>query len=525
MTNSIHDLLETQVMLLIGANTTEAHPVTGYRIKQAVKRGAKLIVADPRRIELVRYADLWLRHRPGTDIALLNGLAHVILQENLWDQAFVAERSEGFEEFRRKVEEYPLERVEKITGVPAEQIRAAARLYGQAERACIIYAMGITQHTSGTQNVLAVANLAILTGNVGRPGTGVYPLRGQNNVQGACDMGALPNYYPGYQLVEAEENRQKFETIWRTELPSTPGLTLTEMMNAAARGEIAAMYIMGENPMLADPDVNHVRKAMENLEFLLVQDIFLTETARLAHVVLPAVTFAEKEGTFTNTERRIQRVHQAINPPGEARPDWQIILELARRLGHDWHYPRGPEQIMEEIALVNPLYGGITYARLEEGGIQWPCPTPGHPGTPYLHAEKFARGKGRFHAVEHIPAAEEPDAEYPLLLNTGRNLYQFHTGSMTRRTRLDLIRPEELMQIHPQDADRFGIKDGDRVEVTSRRGRVETRVQVTDLVPPGMVFLTFHYQETPTNVLTNAAFDPVCKIPELKISAVKIRKL
>ncbi len=523
MTNSINEILETDVILVIGSNTTEAHPVTGYRIRQAVQNGKKLIVADPRKIELVKYADLWLRHRPGTDIALLNGLAHVILRDDLWDKQFVAERSEGFEEFKKTVAKYTPERVAEITGVEAGLIEQAARMYGKAEKATIIYAMGITQHASGTHNVMAVANLAILTGNVGRPGTGVDPLRGQNNVQGACDMGCLPNYYPSYQPVDDPHVQSNFERFWQAKLPQEVGLTVTEMTDAARQGKIKCMYIMGENPVLSDPDGNRVVEALQALEFLVVQDIFLTETAQLAEVVLPAVTFAEKNGTFTNTERRIQLVRKAIDTTSSAKPDWQIIIELAQKMGHFWQYPGGPEQIMEEIARCAPLYGGISHHRLEKGGIHWPCPTPGHPGTAYLHADGFARGKGKFHSVEHVPPAEEPDEEYPLLLITGRMLYHFHTGTMSRRSHLEELRSEELAMMHPQDAEAYGIKDKDRIVVESRRGKVTTRVQVTDFVPPGSIFMTFHFKETPTNVLTIASTDPICKIPELKVCAVKIR--
>jgi len=522
MTNSINELLETDVMFLIGANTTEAHPVTGYRIKQAVRNGKRLIVADPRKIELVKYAELWLRHRPGTDIALLNGLAHVILRDNLWNQGFVAERSEGFEEFKQNIARYTPESVAKITGVEAELIRQAAHMYGEAEKATIIYAMGITQHATGTNNVMALANLAILTGNVGRRGTGVDPLRGQNNVQGACDMGCLPNKFPSYQPVEEPENRSKFERLWNVKLPEETGLTVTEMIESAHQGKLKAMYIMGENPVLSDPDSNHVVEGLESLEFLVVQDIFLTETARLAEVVLPAASFAEKNGTFTNTERRIQMVRKAIEIQSNAKPDWQIILELAQKMGHSWQYPGGPEQIMEEIAGCTPLYGGISHQRLENGGLQWPCPMPEHPGTPYLHADGFARGKGKFHGVEYLAPEELPDAEYPLVLTTGRMLYHFHTGSMSRRSRLEELRSEELAMIHPLDAETYGITDRDIISVESRRGKVTTRVQVTDLVPKGVIFMTFHFKESPTNVLTITSSDPICKIPELKVCAVKV---
>ena len=525
MTNSYNELLDSDVIFLIGANTTEAHPVTGYRIKEAVRNGKQLIVADPRKIELTKYADIWLRHRPGTDVALINGIAHVILRDNLWDQEFVADRREGFEEWREVVQQYNPERVEQITGVKADLIEAAARLFGKANLGSIVYAMGITQHTTGTQNVLSLANLAILTGNVGKEGVGVYPLRGQNNVQGSCDMGALPNYYPGYQLVDDKENRRKFSEFWGTELPEKSGLTLPKIMDAAYHGEIKAMYIMGENPVLSDPDANHVTEALKNLDFLVVQDIFMTETAELAEVVLPACTFAEKDGTFTNTERRIQRVRKAITLRGNCKPDWEIIVALANKMGHNWNYPGGPAAIIVEIARCTPSYGGINFERLENGGLQWPCPTVDHPGTPYLHKNTFTRGKGRFHVVEHLPAAEEPDEAYPLLLTTGRNLFQFHTGTMSRRSKLERMRPEELMMIHPDTAGGYSIEDGDYVQVESRRGKVKTKVQVTDHIPPGIVFLTFHFKETPTNQLTNSALDPVCNIPELKVCAVKVKKV
>jgi predicted molibdopterin-dependent oxidoreductase YjgC len=558
MTNSINEILQTKVILCVGSNTTEAHPVTGYRIKQAVKDGAKLIVVDPRKIELVRYADLWLRIRPGTNVALLNGLAHVILRDDLWNKQFVEERGEGFEEWRQGLEQYTPEYVANICGIKPELIEEAAQLYSMAEKATIVYAMGITQHTSGTNNVFAIANLAMVTGQVGREGTGVAPLRGQNNVQGSCDMGALPNYYPSYRFVDDSGARQELERAWGVGpeasapgqsngqapgdslverglpagdevsvgigLPVEPGLTVTEIMKAAERGKIKAMYIMGENPVLSDPDANHVVEALKKLDFLMVQDIFLTETAQLAEVVLPAASFAEKEGTFTNTERRVQRVRKAIEPPGEAKPDWLILVELANHLGKPWHYPRGPEEIMEEIAWVTPIYGGISYPRLEETGLQWPCPHPDHPGTPWLHCEKFACGKGRFHRVEHHPPAEEPDQEYPLLLTTGRMLYQFHTGTMSRRSRLEDIHSHELAMLNPDDAAFYGICDGDRVQVESRRGKVQTMVQVTDHVPPGIIFMTFHFKETATNLLTNSAADPICKIPELKACAVRLLK-
>ncbi|MDW7675577.1 MAG: molybdopterin-dependent oxidoreductase, partial [Bacillota bacterium] len=415
-------------------------------------------------------------------------------------------------------------RVQQLTGIPQEVMKQAGRMYATAEKATIVYAMGITQYSSGTNNVFALANLAMLTGQVGRYGTGVDPLRGQNNVQGSCDMGCLPNLFPSYQTVMNEEHRQKLEKLWGCELNNEPGLTLTEIMKAAADGAIKGMYILGENPVLSDPDSNHVKKALNSLDFLLVQDIFLTETAELADVVLPASSFAEKEGTFTNTERRVQRVRAAVPAPGEAKPDWQIIMTLGQLLGLRWQYS-SPKDIMSEINKAVPIYGGITYERIEDEGLQWPCPSTDHPGTQYLHADKFARGRGKFHSVEYLPPAEVPDEEYPLVLSTGRMLYHFHTGSMSRRSeKLSKIHTHELMMIHPKDAAKYGLTDEDTALVTSRRGQITTRLQITDHVPPGTIFMTFHFKESAANILTNTATDPICKIPELKACAVRVEK-
>ncbi len=523
MTNSVDDLAEADVMFVIGSNTTECHPVIGAAIKRAVMSGrTRLIVADPRAIELTEVAELHLRHKPGTDVALINALAHVILEEGLADEEFIRERTEGFEEFRKAVAANTAAFAEKITGVPAEAIAEAARLHASAPAASIIYSMGITQHTTGTDNVFALANLAMLTGNIGKPGAGVNPLRGHNNVQGACDMGALPDVYPGYQKVVVEAARSKFEQAWGVSLPASPGLTVVEMMHAAAEGELKALYIMGENPMLSDPDVNQVEEALKKLEFLAVQDIFLTETAQLADVVLPAAAFAEKDGAFTNTERRVQRVRQALDPPGEARSDWSIICDLAARMGYEMSYA-GPAVIQDEIAGVTPIYGGITYARLDVESLQWPCPDRDHPGTSILHREKFTRGLGKFHPVEFIPAKELPDEEYPLLLSTGRILEHFHTGTMSRHSEvLDKLVSVGAIEISPADAERLGIEDGKHVTVTSRRGHIEIAARVTDRVAPGVVFLAFHFKEAPANRLTIAALDPVAKIPEFKVCAVKI---
>jgi len=526
MTNSIDELETADCILVTGSNTTEAHPIIALRIKTAVRRnGAKLILADPRRIELSRFAEIHMRQRCGTDVALFNAMMNVIISEALADEEFIAERTESFDELRECVAECTPEWAEPITGVGAGQIRAAARIYAGAERASIVYSMGITQHTTGTDNVLALANLAMLTGNVGRRSTGVNPLRGQNNVQGACDLGALPNVYPGYQKVDDPEAQRKFERIWGVALPSKPGLTVVEIMNAAADGSVKGLYIMGENPMVSDPNINHVREALENLEFLCVQDIFLTETARMADVVLPAASFAEKDGSFTNTERRVQRVRKALSPPGEARQDWQILCELACRLGFPMRCD-DPSDIADEIASVTPIYAGINYERIDGKGLQWPCPDENHPGTVFLHEGRFSRGLGKFHPTPFRSARELPDDEYPYRLTTGRLLYHFHTGSLSRRTPgLEQIAPPAPFEINPEDAAREGIEDGDVVELATRRGFVRSRAVLTERSPVGTIFMAFHYSEAPANMLTNDALDPIAKIPELKVCAVRLRKV
>ena len=525
-TNSIKDMEDAKCILAIGTNTTEAHPIIGMNIRKAVRQGTRLIVANPMEIGLVRDADLWIQHRPGTDVVLLMGMMKIIVDEGLLDSSFIEERCENYDFFKDSLKNYPLNFVETITGVPGERIAEAARMYALGSPASIIYTMGITQHTHGTDNVIAVANLAMLTGNIGKPGAGVNPLRGQNNVQGACDMGALPNVYTGYQSVADQSIKEKFEVAWGCTLNPTPGKTLTEIIPAAHEGQIRAIYLMGENPSLSDPDANHVREALQRLEFFVVQDIFLSETARLADVVLPATSFAEKDGTFTNTERRIQRVRKAIEPVGDSRPDWWITCQIARRMGANGFDFDHPFQIMDEIASVTPSYGGINYSRLEASSLQWPCPTEEHPGTAILHAELFSRGKGHFVPLEYRPPAELPDDEYPLVLTTDRSLFQFHTGTMTRKVKgLNIFRGEELVAINPGDAKSLGIEDGDMVQVISRRGEVTAKAGLTDAAPPGTIAMTFHFAESPTNELTNPALDPVAKIPEYKVCAVKIRKL
>ncbi len=525
MTNSIDEVEGSDVIFVIGSNPTENHPVIGSKIKRAIKNGTKLIVADPRNIELSSMADICLHQKPGTDVALINGLMHIMIKEGLYDKKFVEERTEGFDDMASTVEEYTPEKVAQITGVSAEDIIKTARLFASAEKGAIYYAMGITQHSNGTDNVMSLANLAMITGNVGKECTGVNPLRGQNNVQGACDMGALPNVYTGYQPVNNSSVKEKFESAWNVKLSDKPGLTAVEIFNQAGK-QIKAVYVFGENPVMSDPDQLHIIEALKSLDFLIVQDIFMTDTAQYADVVLPGVSFAEKDGTFTNTERRVQLVRKAVKPQGNARDDWKIICGVAQHMGYDMDYTSTSE-IMDEIAMLTPSYGGISHARLEETSLQWPCPDATHPGTKFLHADKFARGLGKLSAISYLPPKEEPDDEFDFLLMTGRMLYHYHTGTMTRRSKaLHEYRPDAYVEINSEDAKRLGIENRDRVRVSSRRGKVETYALVGERVKPGQVFMPFHYAESPANRLTNAAaLDPVAKIPEYKVCAVKLEKL
>jgi formate dehydrogenase alpha subunit len=525
MTNSIDEFRDSGCILAIGTNTTEAHPIISLEIKRAVDNGTKLIVANPRQIDMVRWAYLWLQHRPGSDVALLMGMMKVIADEGLADQEFIDERCENFDQFKKSLKNFGLNFVEKTTGVPKDKIVEAARIYATDKPSAIMYAMGITQHSHGTDNVIATANLAMLTGNVGKPGSGVNPLRGQNNVQGACDLGALPNVYSGYQAVTDADIRKKFESAWGAKLPDKPGLTITEIVDAAESKKIKAIYIIGENPLLSEPNITHAKEALGKLDFLVVQDIFLSETAELADMVLPGVSFAEKDGTFTNTDRRVQRVRKAIEPIGDARPDWQVICQLAQKMRKGGFEFSSPAHIMEEISLLTPSYGGISYQRLEDGGLQWPCPTPEHPGTPILHTQQFTRGKGRFIPLEYKPPMELPDKDYPLVFTTGRSLYHFHTGTMTRKVEgLNVLKPGAELEINPADAAKPGIADGEMVNVVSRRGKVTARAKVTEASPAGVVFMAFHFAESPANLLTNPALDPVAKIPEYKVCAVRVEK-
>jgi formate dehydrogenase alpha subunit len=521
MSNSYSDFEKTEFFFVIGSNTTECHPIIGSLIKRRVRfGGAKLIVADPRSIELGEYAAVRLPHKPGTDVALLNGLMHVIIRDGIEDKEFIQERTEGFEDMRQLVEGFNPEVVEAITGVSKADLEAAARLFGEAKSACILYGMGITQHTTGTDNVKSVANLLLLTGNIGREGTGFSPLRGQNNVQGACDMGALPNVYPGYQRVDDPAVRMKFETAWGCKLSDWPGMAVTEIASAILKGNIKGLYIMGENPMLSEPNLEHFRQALEKVELLVVQDIFLSETAWLADVVLPGAAFAEKDGTFTNTERRVQRIRQALMPPGEAKADWEIISALAKKMGRPFDY-QSAGQVMDEIASLTPIYGGIHFDRLDNDGLQWPCPDASHPGTSFLYQDGFARGRGKFHALDYIPPAESISKKYPLVLTTGRVLEHWHTGTMSRRSNvLNELYPSGVVEMSPIDAARLGFVEGDLLVVTSKRGWVEAPVRITEKSPPGVVFMPFHWREAAANILTNDALDPLAKIPEYKVSAV-----
>jgi formate dehydrogenase alpha subunit len=541
MSNSMDDVAaEARAVFLIGSNVTEQHPVFGTMLRRAVlNRGVPLVVADPRKIDITEFAALHLRHRPGTDVALINGLLHVILANGWQDQRFIDERCEGHDDFRAAVERYPPERAAAVTGVPAGDLRRAAELLARNRPMAVVWAMGITQHTTGVLNVLSLANLQMALGNLGVPGGGVNPLRGQNNVQGACDMGALPDVFPGYQRVSDASAFARFDAAWALEprwgLPTTPGLTVTELVEGFAAGGVRALYVLGEDLAMTEPDANHARECLRAGEFLVLQEIFPSETAAFADVLLPGASFAEKSGTFTNTERRVQLVRPAVTPPGEARQDWAITAELARRVlaqgervptgSHaEWDY-RDPAQVMEEVAAVTPSYAGVSHSRLERGErLQWPVADGSHPGTPVLHLGRFPRGGGRFHAVDHLPAAELPDADYPLVLTTGRVLYHWHGGELTRRARgLLEVCPEAIVEVSPEDAARVGLGDGRAVRVRSRRGEVVARAAVTDRSAPGVVFGNFHFPG-PGNVnnLTVGALDPLAKIPEYKVCAVSL---
>ena len=553
MSNTMEDIArDAQALFIIGSNTTEQHPVFGTRLRQAVlQRGVPLVVADPRRIDITQFAAVHLRQRPGTDVALLNGIMQIILANGWQDQPFIDQRCEGFKEFRASVLEYTPERVSETTGVPVEDLLRAAGILARNHPMAVIWSMGITQHTTGVLNVLALGNLQMLLGNMGIPGGGVNPLRGQNNVQGACDTGALPNFLPGYRLVADAKVRGEFESAWRLEpagwtsnrqsafkLNDNPGLTVTEMIGAAGSGKVRALYIVGENPAMTDPDLNHARHCLASCEFVVLQEIFPSETSAMADVVLPGVSWAEKEGTFTNTERRIQLVRQAVASAGECRPDWMILTELANRmlqwenrvpigLHAGWQYS-SPRDVMEEIASLTPAYGGVRYERLEQGEqLHWPVPQTGHPGTPILHVGQFTHGKGKFHVTGHLPPQEIPDEEYPFVLTTGRVLYHWHGAEMTRRSQpLNELCPESVVEISPEDAAKIGLNGRSMVRVRSRRGEIISQALVTDRVCQGLVFGNFHFPGMQNvNNLTIAALDPLAKIPEYKVCAVRVEPL
>jgi formate dehydrogenase alpha subunit len=526
MTNSIAEIEDSGCIFVIGSNTTACHPLIARRILRAKEKGAKLIVADPRNIHLARFADVAVNHRLGCDVALLNGMMQIIIQNRWHDREYISQRTEGFEELKAVVESYTPERVQSITGVNPVDLECMAGLYATNPPASLLYAMGITQHTTGVDNVKSCCNLALLCGNVGVSGGGVNPLRGQNNVQGACDMGGLPNVYPGYQPVDDDKIRKKFSTTWQTDLPEQVGYTVTEMVQMMIEGDLKALFVIGENPKLSDADRNHLNKALAKLDFLVVQGLFLSETAQVADVVLAAASVAEKEGTFTNTERRCLRIHKAIEPIGDTLPDWQIISKLSNAMGYTMDY-ESPEEIFDEMVALTPkTYGGMSYARLGIDGLQWPCPDPDHPGTPYLHKNEFARGKGKFHAIAYRDPAEMPDEEYPFYLTTGRTFAHFHTGTMTRVSEhLDTEQKTGYVEINPKDAKELDINEGELVSLSSRRGTIEAPARLSTSVGPGVLFVPIHFGENPANMLTNPACDPVAKIPEFKVCAVNIEKL
>jgi predicted molibdopterin-dependent oxidoreductase YjgC len=549
MTNSIHEIRDGDCLFITGSNTAESHPVLSYEMVRAAQKGAHIIVVDPRHIPMVDHATLFLQIKPGTDIYIFLAIMHVIIREGWADEAFIAERTEGYAAFEEIVQQYTPEHAALKSGVPVEKIEEAARIYAFGERAhgqsiyegergrsAIFYAMGITQRSNGTDMVKTLANLAMLCGQVGKRSTGVNPLRGQANVQGACDMGGLVNVYPGYQHVTDDEKRHKIAQQWdMDDLPGKVGLTIVEAMHAVGKGKVRAQYVMGENPMMSDPDTNHVEEALRSLDFLVVQDIFLCDTAQLAHVVLPAASSLEKSGSFTNTERRVQLIQPVLPPPGLARADWQITAEIAARFDQKMGTERrenywtfdSPAAVFNELATVTPIYGGMSYGRLQGAGLQWPCPTAEHPGTPILHVGKFSRGRGLFSPVKAQDPAENTDEEYPLILSTGRVLYHFHSGTMTRRSGpLSWREPGGYVEVSREDAEDAGLQENDEVIIKSRRGSVQARLKISENVRPGTIFLAFHWRESPANILTqDFALDPVAKIPEYKISAVRLERV
>lgn len=525
MTNSIEEIEDAACIFITGSNTSACHPLIARRVFRAKEKGAKLIVADPRTIQLSRFADVAVTQRLGSDVAMFNGMMHIILKNGWHAQSYIEERCEEFDAFKAVVEGYTPDKVEAITGITQADLEKMAELYATNAPASILYAMGITQHTTGVDNVKSICNLALLCGNVGVKSGGVNPLRGQNNVQGACDMGGLPNVFPAYQPVNVDANTEKFTQAWGKSLSNQIGYTITDMIQAMIDGKLKALYVIGENPKMSDPDQNHLDKALEKLELLVCQDIFLTETAQRADVVFAAASVAEKDGTFTNTERRCMRIHKAIEPVGDALSDWEIISKLSTAMGFAMNYA-DPEAIFNEITTVAPSYGGMSYDRLGLDGLQWPCPNIDHPGTQFLHAAQFTRGKGLFHAVEYLDPAEMPDDEYPYFLTTGRMFAHYHTGTMTRASaHLDVEQKTGYVEICAEDAERLAVQDGDMVNLSTRRGEIQVPARISHKVAPGLLFVPFHFAENSANILTNSAFDPIAKIPEYKVCAVNIEKI
>ena len=522
MTNSIGEIKDIETFFIIGANPTEAHPIVGLEMKKAIRQGAKVVVCDPRKTWVARRAHLHIQHIPGTDNFLINAMMNHIIEQGLHDEEFVAARCENFEAFRENLAGYTIEEAARVCGVEADDIRRAAEMYAKGSPSAIFYTLGITEHTCGTENVQNLANLSMLCGQIGKPSSGVNPLRGQNNVQGACDMGAVHSVLPGYQRVADSAVREKFGKAWGVELPTNVGGRVTDYIEKAHEGVLKGFYVMGEDPALSEPDQALVIESLKRLEFLVVQEIFLSETAKLADVVLPATSFAEKDGTFTNTERRVQRVRKAVDPPGEARPDWQITCDLSTAMGYPMRYDH-PSQIFDEMASLTPSFAGISYDRIEEVGIQWPCPTPDHPGTVFLHEGRFTRGKGLFHAIKFRPPAELPDTDYPFVLSTGRTLYHYNIGNMTRKSaEITQKEGESFVEMHPSDAERLGVAVGGLARVTTRRGSVVVRARVGDRVRPGGLWMPFHFAETSTNRLTNPAFDNITRTAEYKCCAASV---
>ncbi len=533
MSNTAAEVAKSDVFIVTGSNTTENHPIIALQMKAAVeKHGAKMIVIDPRRLELVDFAELWLPLKPGTNVPLFSAMAHVIIKENLVNHEFVQQRTQGYEEFLNSVEKFTPEYAEMISGVDRNLIIQAARLYATAERGAIYWGMGISQLSHGTASALALIHLAFLTGHIGREGTGLNPLRGQNNVQGSSDMGAMPFHFPGYMRVDNPENAGRWEKAWNIEtggLNRNLGLTTTEILSHAHPGGVRALYIMGENPMMSEPNLNQTRHHMQQLEFMVAQDLFINESGAFADVFLPAASWAEKEGTFTNTDRRVQQVRQALAPRGQSRPDWQIICDLAQRiearLGRTtsarWDYQH-PSQILAELGSVVPEYAGVLYERIEKTGLQTPVWDRSHPGTPFLFSQSFPSGRGKFHPLEYVPAVEAPDDEFPFILTTGRVLEHWHGGTMTRHSQLDALYPQAQAYINTVDAEMLGLEDGQAVCVASRRGSINLRLAVSEKISAGVVFIPFHFAEAAANLLTIDALDPQAMIPEYKACAVQI---